>query len=63
MGIRSLIGDRAFYRRLFAVMLPLLVQNIISLFVLFPLCAFVSYCLVGTLALLLFPLAEDKKRR
>ena len=43
--------------------LPLLVQNIISLFVLFPLCAFVSYCLVGTLALLLFPLAEDKKRR
>ena len=33
MGIRSLIGDRAFYRRLFAVMLPILVQNIITNFV------------------------------
>ena len=33
MGIRSLVGDRAFYRRLFAVMLPILVQNIITNFV------------------------------
>lgn len=33
MGIRSLIGDRAFYRRLFTVMLPILVQNIITNFV------------------------------
>ena len=33
MGLRSLIGDRAFYRRLFAVMLPILIQNIITNFV------------------------------
>ena len=33
MGIRSLVGDRAFYRRLFTVMLPILVQNIITNFV------------------------------
>ncbi len=33
MGIRSLIGDRAFYSRLFTVMLPILVQNIITNFV------------------------------
>lgn len=33
MEIRSLIGDRAFYRRLFTVMLPILVQNIITNFV------------------------------
>ena len=33
MGLRSLIGDRAFYRRLFAVMLPMLIQNIITNFV------------------------------
>lgn len=33
MYIKSLIGDRAFYRRLFTVMLPILVQNIITNFV------------------------------
>lgn len=33
MGIRALIGDKAFYRRLFTVMLPILVQNIITNFV------------------------------
>lgn len=33
MEIRSLVGDRAFYRRLFTVMLPILVQNIITNFV------------------------------
>ena len=33
MDIRSLIGDRAFYSRLFTVMLPILVQNIITNFV------------------------------
>lgn len=33
MGVRSLIGDRAFYRRLFTVMLPILVQNLITNFV------------------------------
>ena len=33
MGLRSLIGDRAFYRRLFAVMPPILIQNIITNFV------------------------------
>lgn len=33
MGVKSLIGDRAFYRRLFTVMLPILVQNIITNFV------------------------------
>ena len=30
---KSLIGDRAFYRRLFAVVVPMLVQNLISNFV------------------------------
>ena len=33
MYIRSLIGDRAFYRRLFTVMLPILTQNLITNFV------------------------------
>lgn len=33
MNIRSLIGDRAFYRRLLAVMTPVLIQNIITNFV------------------------------
>lgn len=33
MQIRSLIGDRAFYRRLFTVMIPILVQNVITNFV------------------------------
>lgn len=33
MNIRSLIGDRAFYRRLFTVMLPILTQNLITNFV------------------------------
>ena len=33
MGMRSLIGDRAFYRRLFTVMLPILTQNLITNFV------------------------------
>ena len=33
MGVRSLIGDRAFYRRLFTVMLPILTQNLITNFV------------------------------
>lgn len=33
MSIRSLIGDRAFYRRLFTVMLPILTQNLITNFV------------------------------
>lgn len=31
--MRKLIGDRAFYRRLFAVMLPVLMQNVITNFV------------------------------
>ena len=31
--MRSLIGDRAFYRRLFTVMLPILTQNLITNFV------------------------------
>ena len=31
--MRSLIGDRAFYRRLLAVMTPVLIQNIITNFV------------------------------
>lgn len=33
MYIRSLMGDRAFYRRLFTVMLPILTQNLITNFV------------------------------
>ena len=33
MGVRTLIGDRAFYRRLFTVMLPILTQNLITNFV------------------------------
>lgn len=33
MAIKKLVGDRAFYRRLFSVMLPILVQNVITNFV------------------------------
>ena len=33
MKIRSLIGDRAFYRRLFSVLIPILIQNLITNFV------------------------------
>lgn len=33
MKIRKLIGDRAFYRRLIAVMIPILIQNVITNFV------------------------------
>ena len=33
MFMRSLIGNRAFYRRLFTVMLPILTQNLITNFV------------------------------
>ena len=33
MNLKRLIGDRDFYRRLFAVMAPVLVQNIITNFV------------------------------
>lgn len=33
MNIRSFMGDRAFYRRLFTVMLPILTQNLITNFV------------------------------
>ena len=33
MKIRSLIGDRAFYRKLFAVLVPILIQNVITNFV------------------------------
>ena len=33
MKRRSLIGDRAFYQRLFAVMMPILIQNVITNFV------------------------------
>lgn len=33
MKLRSLIGDRAFYRRLLAVMTPVLIQNVITNFV------------------------------
>ena len=33
MGIRRYLGDRAFYRRLYAVMIPILVQNLITNFV------------------------------
>lgn len=31
--MKTLIGDRAFYRRLFAVMIPILIQNVITNFV------------------------------
>ena len=33
MNYRSLIGDRAFYRRLFSVLVPILIQNLITNFV------------------------------
>lgn len=33
MNLRKLIGDKAFYRRVFAVMLPILIQNVITNFV------------------------------
>ena len=33
MGVNKWIGSRAFYRRLFAIMLPILVQNVITNFV------------------------------
>lgn len=33
MKVRKLIGDRAFYRKLFAVMIPILIQNVITNFV------------------------------
>ena len=33
MNLKRLIGDRDFYRRLFAVMTPVLVQNVITNFV------------------------------
>ena len=33
MGVRRLIGDRAFYRRVFAVMVPVLIQQVITNFV------------------------------
>ena len=33
LNLRKLIGNRAFYRKLFAVMLPILVQNVITNFV------------------------------
>lgn len=33
MKLRKLIGDRAFYRKLFAVMIPVLIQNVITNFV------------------------------
>ena len=33
MGIRRLIGDKAFYRRVFAVMVPVLIQQVITNFV------------------------------
>ena len=33
MKLNSLIGDKAFYRKLFAIMLPILVQNVITNFV------------------------------
>ncbi len=33
MALRSLIGDRAFYRKLFAVLVPILIQNLITNFV------------------------------
>ena len=33
MGLRKYIGDRAFYRKLFAVLVPILIQNVITNFV------------------------------
>ena len=33
MDLRRLIGDRAFYRKLFAVLVPILIQNVITNFV------------------------------
>lgn len=33
MKVKNLIGDRAFYRKLFAVMIPILIQNVITNFV------------------------------
>ncbi|MBR0041333.1 MAG: MATE family efflux transporter [Oscillospiraceae bacterium] len=33
MNIRSLIGDRTFYRKLFSVLVPILIQNVITNFV------------------------------
>ena len=33
MEVRRYIGNRAFYRRLFTIMLPILVQNVITNFV------------------------------
>ena len=33
MNLRSFIGDRAFYRKLFAVLIPILIQNLITNFV------------------------------
>ena len=33
MKLRSLIGDRAFYRKLFAILVPILIQNLITNFV------------------------------
>ena len=33
MKLKTLIGDRAFYKKLFAVMLPVLIQNVITNFV------------------------------
>ena len=33
MNIRSYIGDRAFYRKLFSVLVPILIQNLITNFV------------------------------
>ena len=33
MNIRSFIGDRAFYRKLFSVLVPILIQNLITNFV------------------------------
>lgn len=33
MGLKKFIGDRSFYKRLFAVMTPILIQNIITNFV------------------------------
>ena len=33
MGLRRFIGDRAFYRKLFGIVLPMLVQNVITNFV------------------------------
>ncbi|MBR1456720.1 MAG: MATE family efflux transporter [Oscillospiraceae bacterium] len=33
MNLRKFVGDRAFYRKLFAVMVPILIQNVITNFV------------------------------